>query len=121
MSTTVKSHSEMQQSVCFVCFSKRAKKCGKGAPVLRNVNYTVAALIKDHVLKDYCELNEESGEFVVNHTWRTKLKADPKHCSHMGPHLETQVPMGTFFSFWVPIESPFSILGIRFLGPIKKF
>ena len=43
-----------------------------------------------------------------------------RHCSHMGPHLETRVPMGTFFSFWVPIRSPlgpirspFSILGLR--------
>ena len=42
------------------------------------------------------------------------------HCSHTGPHLETRVPMGTFFSFWVPIRSPlgpirspFSILGLR--------
>ena len=27
------------------------------------------------------------------------------HCSHMGPHLETRVPMGTLVSFWYPIES----------------
>ena len=34
------------------------------------------------------------------------------HCSHMGPHLRDPVPMGTFFSFWVPIfvpRSPFSL------------
>ena len=33
------------------------------------------------------------------------------HCSHVVPHLGTRVPMGTFFSFWVPISlprSPFS-------------
>ena len=48
------------------------------------------------------------------------LLAASAHCSHMGPHLETRVPMGTFFSFWVPIRSPlgpirspFSILGLR--------
>ena len=29
------------------------------------------------------------------------------HCSHVGPHLGTRVPMGTFFRFWVPIGSPF--------------
>ena len=32
-----------------------------------------------------------------------QLKLPTYHCSHMGPHLETRVPMGTFFSFWVPI------------------
>ena len=26
-----------------------------------------------------------------------------QHCSQMGPHLGTRVPMGTFFSLWVPI------------------
>ena len=34
------------------------------------------------------------------------------HCGHMGPHLRDLVPMGTLFSFWVPISvprSPFSI------------
>ena len=42
------------------------------------------------------------------------------HCSHVGPHLGTRVPMGTFFRFWVPIGSPFffkvpifSISGLR--------
>ena len=30
------------------------------------------------------------------------------HCSHLGPHLGTQVPMGTFFRFWVPKRSPLS-------------
>ena len=29
------------------------------------------------------------------------------HCSQVGPHLRDPVPMGTFFSFWVPIGSPF--------------
>ena len=29
------------------------------------------------------------------------------HCSQVGPHLGTRVPMGPFFSFWVPIGSPF--------------
>ena len=29
------------------------------------------------------------------------------HCSQVGPHLETRVPMGTFFRFWVPKRSPF--------------
>ena len=29
-----------------------------------------------------------------------------QHCSQMGPHLGTRVPMGTFFSLWVPIGSP---------------
>ena len=29
------------------------------------------------------------------------------HCSQVGPHLGTRVPMGTFFRFWVPIGSPF--------------
>ena len=37
------------------------------------------------------------------------------HCSHMGPHLGTRVPMGTFFRFWVPIGSPFFLLGPHFL------
>ena len=34
------------------------------------------------------------------------------HCGHTGPHLRDPVPMGTFFSFWVPISvlrSPFSL------------
>ena len=31
------------------------------------------------------------------------------HCSQVGPHLGTRVPMGTFFSFWVPKRSPFSL------------
>ena len=34
------------------------------------------------------------------------------HCSQVGPHLRDPVPMGTFFSFWVPISvlrSPFSL------------
>ena len=38
------------------------------------------------------------------------------HCSYMGPHLGPLVPMGTFFSFWVPIFFKvliFSILGLR--------
>ena len=29
------------------------------------------------------------------------------HCSHVGPHLGTLVPMGTKISFLVPIWSPF--------------
>ena len=29
------------------------------------------------------------------------------HCSHVGPHLGTLVPMGTKMSFLVPIWSPF--------------
>ena len=29
-----------------------------------------------------------------------------RHCSQMGPHWGTWVPMGTFFSLWVPIRSP---------------
>ena len=29
------------------------------------------------------------------------------HCSQVGPHLGTRVPMGTFFRFWVPKRSPF--------------
>ena len=35
------------------------------------------------------------------------------HCGHMGPHLGDPFPMGTFFSFWVPISvprSPFSLI-----------
>ena len=43
------------------------------------------------------------------------------HCSHMGPHLRDPVPMGTFFSFWVPISvrrSPFSLF--RALGTREK-
>ena len=36
------------------------------------------------------------------------------HCSHVGPHLGTRVPMGTFFSFWVPKRSPFSFQGPHF-------
>ena len=35
------------------------------------------------------------------------------HCDHTGPHLRDPVPMGTFFSFWVPISvprSPFSLI-----------
>ena len=42
------------------------------------------------------------------------------HCSHVGPHLGTLVPMGTKISFLVPIWSPFffkvpifSISGLR--------
>jgi hypothetical protein len=38
------------------------------------------------------------------------LASNLQHCSHVGPHLGTQVPMGTFFSFWVPI---FTSLGLR--------
>ena len=37
---------------------------------------------------------------------------DLRHCGHMGLHLGDPVPMGTFFSFWVPISvlrSPFSL------------
>merc|ERR1712032_1086559 len=37
------------------------------------------------------------------------------HCSHVGPHLGTWVPMGTFFRFWVPIGSPFVLQGPHFL------
>ena len=33
------------------------------------------------------------------------------HCGHMGPHLGDRVPMGTFFSFGVPIGSPFLFQG----------
>ena len=40
--------------------------------------------------------------------------AKKKHCSHVGPHLGTRVPMGTFFSFWVPKRSPFSFQGPHF-------
>ena len=46
-----------------------------------------------------------------------KFNGEPRealqyHCSQMGP----QVPMGTFFSLWVPIGSPSdTILGPRFL------
>jgi len=36
------------------------------------------------------------------------------HCSQVGPHLGTRVPMGTFFSFWVPKRSPFSFQGPHF-------
>ena len=35
------------------------------------------------------------------------------YCGHTGPHLRDPVPMGTFFSFWVPISvprSPFSLI-----------
>ena len=38
------------------------------------------------------------------------------HCSHVGPHLGTLVPMGTKINFLVPIffKVPiFSILGLR--------
>ena len=48
------------------------------------------------------------------------VKCTLVHCSHVGPHLGTLVPMGTKMSFLVPIWSPFffkvpifSILGLR--------
>ena len=38
------------------------------------------------------------------------------HCSYMGPHLGPLVPMGTFFSFWVPIF--FKVLIFSILVPV---
>ena len=38
---------------------------------------------------------------------RVSLKRVILHCSHVGPHLGTLVPMGTKISFLVPIWSPF--------------
>ena len=40
--------------------------------------------------------------------------SDQLHCSQMGPHLGTRVPMGTFLGIWVPIGSPFYVLGPLF-------
>ena len=47
-----------------------------------------------------------------NHPIQLKSKIGNRfldtHCGQVGPHLRDRVPMGTFFSFWVPNgDSPF--------------
>ena len=43
-----------------------------------------------------------------------KVKQVGWHCYTMGPLLGTRVPMGTFLGIWVPIGSPFYVLGPLF-------
>ena len=53
------------------------------------------------------------GEFILVCVWfpnpahSNGSRLGHYHCSHMGPHLESRVPMGTFFSFWVPLGPHF--------------
>ena len=65
---------------------------------------------------EYCQ-EVSSTKAVRASTSRTLLwdwLFDQIHCAHMGPHLGDPVPMGTFFSFWVPIGSPFLFQGPHF-------
>ena len=58
--------------------------------------YLIQALALQHFAQDRCSLWPSVTVSVS--VWQ--------HCSQMGPHLGTRVPMGTFFSLWVPIGSP---------------
>ena len=66
-----------------------------------------------------CEDREEgcfgvAVKVVQSEQIATAMAKDEVHCAHMGPHLGDPVPMGTFFSFWVPIGSAFLFQGPHF-------
>ena len=61
-----KDHSQMQESVCFVCWTKPAKKLERP---FRRISDTIARQIKDNqVLADYGEFGDD-GKFVMNPRW----------------------------------------------------
>ena len=62
------------------------------------------------------EINIHIGWFNISNIFGEMVGEEDLdlHCSHVGPHLGTRVPMGTFFSFWVPKRSPFSFQGPHF-------
>ena len=66
MPTFEKDHTLMQESVCMCCFTK-PKKGLRFA--LRKISDTIAGQLKEHVLKDYGEVDKETGKFCINKKW----------------------------------------------------
>ena len=63
-----------------------------------------------NIIPECLQCNFGAPSQIVNHQvmgWGVSIVLLYLHCAHMGPHLGDPVPMGTFFSFWVPIGSPF--------------
>ena len=60
------------------------------------------------------ELNHHQMAFHIHILLDIAQIISHPHCSQMGPHLGTRVPMGTFLGIWVPIGSPFYVLGPLF-------
>ena len=72
-----------------------------------------------------CEDREEgcfgvAVKVVQSEQIATAMAKDEVHCAHMGPHLGDPVPMGTFFSFWVPIFGAKFTIGFSPLKWLKS-